>query len=598
MKNKLIKWITKSTSYGKLKTKLLLIYFLLIAVPLGFFSLYSNFRVRNVIQNQTLAAAQNAFDDTYLAVDRIWKQLDGVIDILASDSLVYAMASNDPRDFTYIQRLQDSNQLTTTFEQLRLLSGVGRIQLYVNNDYSYSNDHNNIIQISEISETIWYQYASMNSSRVWCAPVDYSDLSVEEQQWFSSFQTIYNPRNIKEPLAIIRVDINSGFLINAINGTSITENGVVLIMRGDEVVQVSNTTNYEDIPAELVHNLDPEKANTWNLLTKNSDRYYVQQRSLNSNGWYIVSILPAKDVFKPTNLLSSEMLMVVAAVTVLAYLLAYLLSRSTLDRLSLLTQTMRTVETGNTSARLEPSGNDEIAQLIVCYNQMMDQVDALMEEKIEYGQQIKNLELKALQAQINPHFLYNSLDLINCTAINNNVPEISKMVNALSKFYRLSLNKGREVVTLRDEITHAKLYLEIQNLRFENRVSSIWDLDPSIEDCKIIKIILQPIIENAVIHGIFEKPSKSGTIRVSAKKFEDGIRIYVADDGVGMSEDTVRENFASSLSGEMADTKGGYGVRNICDRVKLAYGAPYGVTCTSIQGEGTIVTVHIPAIFD
>ena len=596
MRNKLIKWIAKSTSYGKLRTKLLCIYFLLIVVPLALFSLYSNFRVRSVIQEQTLTAAQNAFDDTFLAVERIWGQLDEVIDILATDPLVYAMASNDPRDFTYIQRLQDSDQLATTFEQLRLLSGVDRIQLYVNNEYSYSNDHNNIIQISEINKSAWYQFAATNAGRLWCAPSDYLDQAAEEQQWFSSLQTIYNPRSIKEPLAIVRVDIDAFRLSNAVNGTSITENGVVLIMRDNNVILASNPTNYQNIPTELVNKLASEKANTWNLLEEDRTKYYVQRRSLTSNGWSIASILPAEDVFQPSNALSAEMLVIVTAVTLAAYLLAYLLSRSTLDRLSLLTKTMQTVENGNIAVRLEPSGNDEISQLMGSFNQMMDQLDTLMEEKVEYGRQIKNLELKALQAQINPHFLYNSLDLINCTAISSNVPAISKMVNALSKFYRLSLSKGREVISLGDELKHARLYLEIQNMRFDDRISVVWDLEPSIENCQIIKIILQPIIENSVIHGIFEKPSKSGTITVSTKRCEDGIRITVADDGVGMDEETIKANFSSSLSGEIAETKGGYGVKNICDRVKLAYGDPYGVSCTSIPGQGTVVTIHIPII--
>lgn len=596
MRNKLIKWIAKSTSYGKLRTKLLCIYFLLIVVPLALFSLYSNFRVRSVIQEQTLTAAQNAFDDTFLAVERIWGQLDEVIDILATDPLVYAMASNDPRDFTYIQRLQDSDQLATTFEQLRLLSGVDRIQLYVNNEYSYSNDHNNIIQISEINKSAWYQFAATNAGRLWCAPSDYLDQAAEEQQWFSSLQTIFNPRSIKEPLAIVRVDIDAFRLSNAVNGTSITENGVVLIMRDNNVILASNPTNYQNIPTELVNKLASEKANTWNLLEEDRTKYYVQRRSLTSNGWSIASILPAEDVFQPSNALSAEMLVIVTAVTLAAYLLAYLLSRSTLDRLSLLTKTMQTVENGNIAVRLEPSGNDEISQLMGSFNQMMDQLDTLMEEKVEYGRQIKNLELKALQAQINPHFLYNSLDLINCTAISSNVPAISKMVNALSKFYRLSLSKGREVISLGDELKHARLYLEIQNMRFDDRISVVWDLDPSIENCQIIKIILQPIIENSVIHGIFEKPSKSGTITVSTKRCEDGIRITVADDGVGMDEETIKANFSSSLSGEIAETKGGYGVKNICDRVKLAYGDPYGVSCTSIPGQGTVVTIHIPII--
>lgn len=596
MRNKVLKWIAKVTSYGKLRKRLLCIYFLLIVFPLGFFSFYTNFRVRYVIQNQTLSAAQNAFDDTFLAIDRIWTQLDEVIDILAADPLVYAVASNDPNDFTYIQRLQDSDQVATTFEQLRILSGVDRIQLYVNNEYSYSNDQNNIIQINEINGSHWYQGATLTPNRYWCSPSDFSDQSDDEQGWFSSMQTIYNPRSIHDPLAIVRVDIDQSRLHSILDSTSITENGMLLIMREQDILLASCSTHGIDNVSSIAQRIEPGDVPSWDIIEENGTRYYAQSRMLNSSGWHVASILPAKDIYHPGNMLSAEMLLIVAVVTIIAYLIAYFLSRSTLDRLSLLTQTMREVENGNTEVRMEPSGDDEVAQLIGNFNQMMDEMNALMEEKVEYGRQIKNLELKALQAQINPHFLYNSLDLINCTAISHNIPEISKMVNALSKFYRLSLSKGREVISLHDELKHVQLYLEIQNLRFDNRIHITWNLDPSADQCRVIKIILQPLIENAVIHGIFEKPSKSGHLSITTHRTDDGIRITIQDDGVGMDEQTILTNFTASASGEIADTTGGYGVRNIHDRIQLAYGDAYGLTCSSAIGQGTTVTVHIPAI--
>ena len=596
MKNKLLNWIARLSSFGKLRKRLLFIYFLLIVLPLGFFSLYSNFRVRNVVQNQTLSAAQNAFDDTYLAINRIWTQLDEVIDILATDPLVYAVASNDPNDFAYIQRLQDSDQVATTFEQLRILSGVDRIQLYVNNEYGYSNDQNNIVQINGISNSQWYQGATLTANRYWCSPLDFSDQSDNERGWFSSMQTIYNPRSLLEPLAIVRVDIDQSRLHNILDGTSITENGMLLIMRDHEILAAScSADGIEDIDA-IAQKIKPTTTPTWTQIKENGTKYYIQSRVLNASGWHVASILPAKDIYQPGNMLSTEMLLIVAVVTIVAYLMAYFLSRSTLDRLSMLTRTMQEVENGNTDVRMEPSGDDEIAQLIGSFNQMMDEMDALMEDKVEYGRQIKNLELKALQAQINPHFLYNSLDLINCTAISHNIPEISKMVNALSKFYRLSLSKGQEIISLRDEIKHVNLYLQIQNLRFDNRIQVMWDLDPEADDCQVIKIILQPLIENAVIHGIFEKPSKSGCLNISTRRSQDDIYITIQDDGVGMDEQTLTKNFTPSVPGEIADTTGGYGVRNIHDRIKLAYGERYGLSCTSTIGKGTTVTVHIPAI--
>ena len=226
---------------------------------------------------------------------------------------------------------------------------------------------------------------------------------------------------------------------------------------------------------------------------------------------------------------------------------------------------------------------------------MMDRIDSLMEERVEYARQIKHLELKALQAQINPHFLYNSLDLINCTAISRNVPEISRMVRSLGQFYRASLSHGKEVIPLADEIRHARLYMEIQNMRFDNRLQTEWQLDESAGLCQVIKIILQPLIENAMIHGIFEKPSKTGTIRVCTRREGGLLRITVEDDGVGMNEAARLANFSPSSPGS-TETEGGYGVRNICDRLHIVYGDPYGLFCESVPGRGTKVTILLPAV--
>lgn len=131
-------------------------------------------------------------------------------------------------------------------------------------------------------------------------------------------------------------------------------------------------------------------------------------------------------------------------------------------------------------------------------------------------------------------------------------------------------------------------------MRFENRVHTEWNVEPGTEQCLIIKIVLQPIIENAIIHGIFEKPDKTGNLRITAFRQADDLIITVEDDGVGMDDETRLANFAASASS--ANTKGGYGVRNINERLHLAYGAKYGLSCESVPGEGTRVTIRIPAV--
>ncbi len=579
-----------------LKNKLLCVYFLLVVLPLGFFTIYTYLRVRSVVQEQTFTAMQNAFEDTVNSMQQSLGKLDAVIDILVMDPIVYAMASNDPDDYTYIRRLEDSDKLTLTFEHLCNLSGIERIRLYADNNYLYASGQNNIIQLREASDADWYNTLSAQNERMWFAPADFDDQTEQEQSYFSSMQMIYNPRNVKEPLAVLRTDADASHMISMVENTSVTENGILLLLKDKEILYHSADDTPPDILNAIAEKLPAADTNEWVPIQAEGKKYYAQCCSLPKSGWYMASILPFNDIFRLSHELRFEMLIVVILVSIIAYLLAVAISQSTLNRISVLTKTMQAVQEGNVDVRPTPSGNDEIAQLMGNFNKMMDRIDQLMEEKVIYGQQIKNLELKALQAQINPHFLYNSLDLINCTAISHSVPQISRMVRALGQFYRLSLSGGSEQIPLSSEMKHAQLYVDIQNMRFEDSIQAHWSLDESAGKCLIIKIILQPFIENAIIHGIFEKPSKRGNLWVCARRKEDIITITISDDGIGMDEETLHENFFFTSKEKTAETSSGYGVRNIHDRLYIAYGEPYGILCESTPGKGTTITLSIPAI--
>lgn len=579
-----------------LKTKLLCTYFLLLVLPLGFFTLYTYRRVRDVIQEQTFTAMQNAFEDTVNSMQQSLDKLDAAIDILALDPLMYAMASNDPEDYTYIRRLEDSNQLTLTFDHLCNLSGIERIRLYANNNYLYASEQNNIIQLREVSDAGWYDTLFGQGGRMWFAPTDFNDQPIQEQSYFSSMQVIYNPRNVNEPLAVLRADADASQIISTVENTSVTENGILLLLKDKEILYHSAANTPSDTLYAIVEALPASDCSGWIPIQAEGKQYYAQCCPLSKSGWYMAGILPFSDIFRLSHELRFEMLLAVVLISVIAYLLAVAISRSTLNRILLLTQTMQAVQEGNVDVRPEPSGDDEIAQLIGNFNKMMDRIDELMEEKVMYGKQIKNLELKALQAQINPHFLYNSLDLINCTAISHSVPQISRMVKSLGQFYRLSLSGGNEQIPLSAEMKHARLYVDIQNMRFEDRIQAHWSLDEEAGKCLIVKIILQPLIENAIIHGILEKPSKQGNLWVCASRNGDIITITISDDGVGMDEETLHANFFSASQEKVSETSGGYGVRNICDRLLIAYGEPYGLSCESTPGRGTTITISIPAI--
>ena len=570
-----------------LRGKLLCIFFLLLVLPLGVFTLYAFHRINTVIEEQTYSAAQKAFDDTHTAVEDLLGRLTQVADVLTMDPSLYALAASDSTDTTYIQRLEDRDRISTTFTYLRSMSGVDRIRLYVSNDYLYTNSAD-IVSLDSVQDSEWFRSFREGSVVCWFGPADFADQPESEQGWYSLMRLIYDPSHVQEPLAILRVDISAERVDAAVSRSTITRNGTVLLLDGGEVLSASSADRAETLSSSM-----PASAAGWVEVDTPQGPCRAQTVALENCGWTLAAALPRDDIFRTSRKLRLEMLVVVVVLAAASYFLAYRLSQSITRRLYRLNDTMHAVELGDVYARVTPQGRDEIGQLMHSFSNMMTRIDTLMDEKLEQGQQIKALELKALQAQINPHFLYNSLDLINCTAIANNVPQISRMVNALAKFYRLSLSRGREVIPLADELKHARLYVEIQNMRFENRVHTEWNVEPGVEQCPIIKIVLQPIIENAIIHGIFEKPDKTGNLRIAAFRQADDLIITVEDDGVGMDDETRLANFAASASS--ANTKGGYGVRNINERLHLAYGAEYGLSCESVPGEGTRVTIRIPA---
>ena len=204
--------------------------------------------------------------------------------------------------------------------------------------------------------------------------------------------------------------------------------------------------------------------------------------------------------------------------------------------------------------------------------------------------------MKALQAQINPHFLYNTLDLVNCLALREQVPAIGEAVGALSRFYRLSLSGGAERVTVAQELEHVETYLRIQNMRFDDGIALSVDVPAEVRAATILKIVLQPLVENAVLHGIREKESGRGTVTIRGHTLEGAagleVVLEIEDDGVGMDAAQLE-----ALGEERAGpSEHGYGVRNIDRRLKVEYGAEYGLTFRSRPGAGTAVLVRIPLV--
>jgi two-component system sensor histidine kinase YesM len=279
--------------------------------------------------------------------------------------------------------------------------------------------------------------------------------------------------------------------------------------------------------------------------------------------------------------------------TALSFFIALLLATDIVKPIRKLVTSMSGVKDGNFETNLSYKRNDEFAFLIKRYTTMMQEIKELIEKlyiseltKQKAEVKAREYEIKALQAQINPHFLYNTLDSINWLAIKYRAEDISIMVKSLSNFFRYSLNKGRNEIALEDEKKQIESYLMIQKIRFKEKLDFEVAFSPEILKCKTIKLILQPIVENAILHGI-EKRKGKGFIGIIGSKVNDHIEIKISDNGVGANIEELNE----LLSGE-SDSETSFGIKNVNERIKQYFGERYGMTYYENQTGG--VTAVFP----
>lgn len=260
-------------------------------------------------------------------------------------------------------------------------------------------------------------------------------------------------------------------------------------------------------------------------------------------------------------------------------------------------QDLTTTITKNDLQALVSSANvDEITELGMSFNIMIGKIRELLDSKVREQENLKKAELKALQAQINPHFLYNTLDTIVWMAEANQPGQVIEIVSALSRFFRIALSRGKDWIPIRQEIEHVRSYLHIQKIRYRDILDYKIDVDESILDGTILKLTLQPIVENALYHGIKNKRN-GGTISVQARKAShDRILLEVQDDGVGFTPYKLAQIRAAFVndSVEILQSESGFGLENVNKRIQLYYGKEYGLSIESQYQEGTQVTVTIP----
>lgn len=286
--------------------------------------------------------------------------------------------------------------------------------------------------------------------------------------------------------------------------------------------------------------------------------------------------------------------MLALLLVIVTVIVTWLITADILRPIKVLYDATQNVSGGDLNARANVHSNDEIEILANGFNSMAANMQSLVQKIKEDEQKMRRLDLRLLQEQINPHFLYNTLDTIVWLIECNKSEEAVNMVVTLSNFFRLVLSKGKEIISLREEEQHIRSYLEIQEVRYRDILEYDIQIDRELYDYQILKLSLQPLVENALYHGIKYKRAK-GYIHISGEKTGETLRLTVSDDGVGMDEKDL-EQLRGEIERPCRETEKGFGLANVNERIRMYFGADYGMKVDSRKGEGTVVEITIPAI--
>ncbi len=497
----------------------------------------------------------------------------------------------------YMEQWLEYYELNKEFNSYEISNSVYRFCLYVPDEVMYAGNQyyfDGVSRLKERSDYVDLRYA-LNRGE------DYVAISRErdgvDQQDTSQMVTLYHriasKKEKEEELGICSISVSAKYFQDIMKNANITSEGLVYLMsENGRMITSSNSSILQKMQKKgILLNYGAEL-----FMEKRKEgqkEYYITRQNVDGASWQMILIIPENEYEDQYRFLWLSAALMLGSMIAVIVLMSYLLSGYYVGRLKKLNVEMTGLESGNLNANLPiTTEEDEIEEIYHNFNGMVQEVQRLMQEHYQLGKEVKMAEVRALQAQINPHFLYNTLDLINWISMDYGAEEIGTLTWNLARFYRLSLNHGKSLISIGEEVEHVEVYVNIENYHFDNAISLEVDVPEELKSYACLNIILQPFVENAIVHGIAEKPDiESCEIRICARREEQDIVFSVQDDGPGVD---VKE-MQKETQQDIRTAQHGYGVRNINFRLKLCFGEKYGVTYLESE-KGTHVEIKIPVM--
>lgn len=550
-------------------------------LPVGVTLLFSLTELQKQSEQQQIYALNQGYNQMMQSIGDKMTRLHNISTLLAVNDMVSLSFALSDEEENLAQQIVNFENISAYTYSMEMTFEGSNILFYIDQAFPVVNSFSGRYRSIETARQMeWYDCLEENNGRpTW---VSFSeDIYDKSHSYVAITRKLWDQNDYSQSVGVLAVLLERKYLEEMLFGSALQQ--VIYLETQDGQILASNVAEEELIrlPSQKRTVNDEE----FREISLNGEKYLVRSRAIDKTNTYLISMLPnrvLKAEIRKINMRMVVLYLIVCAAVLTAFVP---MTRSVTSRIQLLKNQMLQIQRGIIrKIDVDQSNTDEIGQLITYYNEMADKVEELMQEQYILGQEKTGAELKALQSQINPHFLYNTLDMINWMAQKNETDNIRNVVQAMSRFYRLTLSKGADIVTIADEVQLCNAYMEIQKRRYKGRIHYEVEVDDEILDALIPKITLQPFLENAIIHGINEKEDARGVVILNGWLEDGRITLSVTDDGKGM----VQQDKKSSSSGSH------YGMENIAGRLKLFYGEEIPVQVESSLGVGTCIIINIP----
>lgn len=584
-------------SIKKLRTKLLIIFtvqvFLLLGIALSvsfFLARSSNHKNLDLLNRQLKTLADTDFQNIFDEIDRAYLSI-----VTSSNFSTLYNARSDSNPLEIYELYYDVDDLLTapltssqyihsinylTPDNKILISSIAG-ELSMERNFSIDNSpewfqlHTRLLNtVGSLSETyipphqeLYYQRTSSSANQ--------TVVSIVRKT--ASFNTNYKNRGLlyfNVELSDFVALTDSLSLYPDMETVILTDTGRVIHDSSESITECTDCI-------ETLRNCTSEQS-----LTLNGQKYMTVPVTMKDSGWNIYTLIPWQVYTADIRDYTVYSLAFGLIVFIAGFIMTWIMSARVSAPVENLSHTMKSVRNGNIQQRADIISSDEIGELSNTFNTMLDQINRLIEQEYQLKVKQQDAQMKALQAQINPHFLYNSLSIINWKALEAGEEDISRVTLALSTYYRTSLNRGETMTTVENEISNIRAYLKIQLIMHDDSFSVQENINEDTLTYEIPKLILQPLVENAIDHGLDLSEKEEKNLQITVEQDEDYLIFAVADDGIGMEQEKAEQILTYQSPG--------YGVRNVCERIQVLYGKEGLMAMESSPGQGTKVTIRIP----